>query len=84
MNRRGRSKQAVQQAENLTRVYTYVRDYILEFGYSPSLMDIAEACYLSRGSVVRYLDILVARGKLNREPGVPRSIHLLDEDGHRL
>ena len=61
-------------------VYVFVCDYIKVHGYAPSLREISQATYMSPTNVVRYLDRLSAQGRLMREPNVPRSIVLLDED----
>jgi repressor LexA len=64
--------------DTLKAVYHFVRDFIETEGYSPSLREIADGCYLSMGSVTRYLDKLELRGLIYREPGKARSIRLLD------
>jgi repressor LexA len=66
--------------ENLNRVYDFIRRYKQEYGYPPSLREIAAACYLGRSTVLRYLDRLEIQGRLTRTSGVPRSIQLLDAD----
>jgi hypothetical protein len=35
---------------------------------------------MNTSTVMRYLDILQARGRLTREPGIARSLRLLDEE----
>ncbi len=68
--------------ENTKQVYEYIRDYYDANGFAPSLDEIADACYLSRSTVVRYLDRLEAWGLVTRQPGVPRSLILnADERG---
>ncbi len=58
-------------------VYTFVRDYLDEHnGYAPSHREIAEGCFLSRGSITRHLDRLVFAGYLDREDGRARSLRL--------
>jgi repressor LexA len=61
-------------------VYTFVCGFIEEHGYAPSLREISQATFMSPTNVVRYLDRLSAQGRLMREPNVPRSIVLLDEN----
>lgn len=64
--------------DNAQRVYDYIVTYFEENGFSPSMKEIGEGCFFSRGTVVRYLDLLEARGYIEREYNVPRSIHVLD------
>lgn len=61
-------------------VYEFIRVYVDEHGFAPSLREIADGVYMSPTNVVRYLDKLSARGRISRELNVPRSIVLLDED----
>lgn len=56
------------------RIYVFVRAYFAEYGYSPCMDEIAESVFMSRATVMRYVDLLEARGYITREPGVPRSI----------
>ncbi len=66
--------------EVAAQVYAFIRAYIDEHGFAPSLRDIGEGCYLSPSNVMRYLDKLEARGLISREFRKPRSIALLDDD----
>jgi SOS-response transcriptional repressor LexA len=61
-----------------SRVLAFIKGYMAQQGISPSMNEIAAACYLSRSNVARYLDLLEAWGHIARKPGVPRSISLLD------
>jgi DNA-binding IclR family transcriptional regulator len=67
---------------NARRVLDFVRKYDHETGLSPCMEEIAEACFMSRSSVLRYLDLLEAWEHLTRQPGVPRSIRLLKGGRH--
>jgi len=64
--------------ENMEVVYTFIRSFIQEHNYSPSMQEIADSCYMARASVVRYVDKLEAKGRLKRDLGVARSIALTD------
>jgi repressor LexA len=66
--------------ENIRRILAYIRKYHKEHNFPPSMMEIAEACFMSRASVMRHLDLLEARGYITRIPYVPRSISLVDDD----
>ena len=65
------------------RVYTFIKDWIEEHTYPPSLREIGQGCYLSVAGVLRHLDHLEWEGKLRREPGRARGITLIDEDEWR-
>ena len=62
--------------ETSNDVYDFIRDFFAEYGYSPTLREIAVACYMSTTTVVRYLDKLCADGRISRELQKPRSIAL--------
>jgi SOS-response transcriptional repressor LexA len=72
------SRRDEQREANAERVLAFIRAYWAEHGIAPSMGEIGAACYLARSSVLRYLDLLEARGHIWRYPGVPRSIVLLD------
>lgn len=59
-------------------VHDFIRAFIAEHGFSPTLREISAACYMSTTTVVRYLDLLCAAGRISRELQKPRSIALLD------
>ena len=61
-------------------VFDFIYNFIHDYAYAPSQEEIAKACYLSRGSVVRYLDQLEAKGMITREPRIARSIRLMEND----
>jgi repressor LexA len=61
------------------QVYAFIKAYIREHTYPPTLKEIAENCYMSRTHVTRYVDILQARGRLARNPKLSRGITLLDD-----
>jgi SOS-response transcriptional repressor LexA len=66
--------------DRLEEVYTFVRNYIAQHHRPPTLREIAKGCFTNTTTIIRYLDILQARGRLTREPGISRSLRLLDED----
>ncbi len=63
-------------------VYDFIRAYYRENRKSPSIREIASACYVSVGTVFRHLDRLEMKGYIQREPNQARSIVLLKEDGN--
>lgn len=70
--------------ENAKQVYVFINSYIAQHGFPPSMDEIADGCYLSRSSVVRYLDRLEAWGLVSREPGIPRSLRLYNDERGKL
>lgn len=66
-----------QMHENAARVYQFIDTFVTENHYHPSLADVAAGCYISRSTVVRYLDLLEAWGCITRDPGVARSIAII-------
>jgi repressor LexA len=61
------------------QVYIFVRDFIRQHGYPPTLREIAAGLYVGTTSVLRCLDILEARGRIFRKPRKSRGISLLDD-----
>jgi DNA-binding MarR family transcriptional regulator len=62
----------------LKQVYEYIGEYLEEYHYAPSIREIAEGCYIARGTATLLVDILEARGYISRDIGVPRSIALTE------
>ena len=58
-------------------VYAFIERYIEEQGLPPSQREIAEGCYIARSAVVRHLDKLEARGRIELIPGKARGIRLI-------
>lgn len=63
---------------NTEAVYRFIQAYHREHGYSPTLREIAEGCYLNVATVLRHLDRLEGQGRIARDPGKARSIRLLN------
>ncbi|MAU09161.1 MAG: hypothetical protein CL607_05015 [Anaerolineaceae bacterium] len=66
--------------ETLDTIYTFIAEYITRKGVSPSQREIAEGCYIALSTVSRYLDLLEMQERIQREPGMARSIHLVEVD----
>jgi DNA-binding MarR family transcriptional regulator len=64
----------------LEQVYAFIAAYIHQHSNSPSLREIADACYLGRSTTYRFLDKLEAQGRILREPGQARNIRLPQPD----
>jgi len=60
------------------RVLQFIRAFLAEKGYSPSVADIVAGCGLSSPNLAQYhLNVLEREGVLRRTPGVFRSIQLV-------
>ena len=61
-------------------ILTFIRTYIQERGFPPSIRNIGAAVDLHSSSTVHsHLRTLEAKGYLRRDPAKPRSIQLLDD-----
>jgi len=59
-------------------ILKFIQAFIAEKGYSPSVSNIVDGCSLSSPNLVQYhLNVLEKDGVLRREPGVFRSIQLV-------
>ena len=67
------------------RLLDYIRTFIAERGYPPSVRDIVQGCKVSSTSVVDYnLKLLAKAGFIRRTPDISRGIELIGEsDAHR-
>jgi len=66
------------------KILSFLRTFIEDKGYPPSIRDIQAACRISSTSVVDYnLRILERGGHIRRDPEVSRGIEILDEAGAR-
>lgn len=63
------------------QILQFIRDFVEEKSYSPTVRDIAKGCGISSPSAVQYhLDILKQEGHIRREPEVSRGIGLVGEE----
>lgn len=58
--------------------YQFVRHYWDKYGEAPSQREIAEACFIAKGTVSGCLDRLVKANLIRVIRGRPRGIRLLD------
>ncbi len=66
------------------RIFEYIRGFIDDHDYPPSIRQIQEACQISSTSVVDYnLRILEKMGLIRRDREVSRAIELLQSGGRR-
>jgi repressor LexA len=67
-------------SETRQRIFKFIRDFIEERGYAPTVRDILKGCNISSTAVVQHhLNILEREGHIHRDPEVFRSIQLLDK-----
>jgi len=59
------------------QVYAFLEDYIRRVGCSPIYREIAIGCHMTLDRTMDALSILEARGKIEREEGVHRSIRIV-------
>ena len=65
-------------------IYRFIREFIRDHDYPPSIRDIQEGCNISSTSVVDYnLKALERMGFLRRDREVSRAIELLDRGSRR-
>lgn len=61
-------------------IFQFIKAFLLEKGYPPSVREIGEAVGLKSSSTVHgYLSRLEANGMIKRDPTKPRAIDILDE-----
>jgi repressor LexA len=66
------------------KIYTFIRDFVEERDYPPSIRDIQNACGISSTSVVDYnLKALERQGLIRRDREISRAIELLDNGVRR-
>ena len=61
------------------RIFKFIRDFIDDRGYAPTVRDIVRGCGLGSTAVVQHhLNVLEREGRIRRDPEVFRSIQLTD------
>jgi len=61
------------------RILNFIRAFLQERGYAPTVRDIARGCNISTSSVVQHhLNVLEKQGHIQRDPQVFRSIRLVE------
>lgn len=62
-----------------TEVLAYVKGYVMEKGYSPSMKDVASHFkFKSVNAAQEHVDALVVKGSLARTSGVARSLRVIE------
>ncbi|MGH2461885.1 MAG: transcriptional repressor LexA [Chloroflexota bacterium] len=68
-----------------TQILEFIRGYVRDHTYPPSVREIGDGVSITSTSVVDYnLRVLAKRGYIRRDPDISRGIELLDNDGERL
>lgn len=63
------------------RILNFIRSFLQDRGYAPTVRDIARGCSISTPSVVQHhLNMLERQGYIYRDPQVFRSIRLAEEE----
>ncbi|MBQ3853584.1 MAG: transcriptional repressor LexA [Anaerovibrio sp.] len=64
----------------MDQIYKYIKEFLIEKGYPPSVREIGKAVGLKSSSTVHgYLNQLEAAGLIRRDPTKPRAIDLLED-----
>ncbi|HVC33835.1 MAG TPA: transcriptional repressor LexA [Chloroflexota bacterium] len=67
------------------QILEFIRWYVREHTYPPSVREIGDGVGITSTSVVDYnLRVLAKRGFIRRDPDISRGIEVLDNDGERL
>jgi repressor LexA len=68
-------------SDTRSRILNFIRRFLDNRGYAPTVRDIARGCDISTPSVVQYhLNMLEAQGLIRRDPEVFRSIQLVERE----
>lgn len=59
-----------------TEVLDFIRDFIAQYGYSPSMRDIAEGIGFALKGAQDHVTALERKGAIERDKGVARSIRI--------
>jgi len=69
--------------ETIDKILDFIKQYTETEGIAPSLKEIAVGCYISYGTVVRYLDILQAQGVIKRDANKARSVRIIQQQSEK-
>lgn len=61
----------------LERIFGYICQYKRQFGYTPTLREMSEACHVSTSNLYRYLDLMESKEWIMRDAGRSRTIVVL-------
>ena len=66
-----------QYRQDMEAMFIFLCQHQRETGFPPSLREMADAFYMSPGTIMRYLDKMEAKGWIAREWGKARGITIL-------
>ena len=75
----GKCRAALRPTPRQHNYLEFIKKYILRFGIPPAESDIQRHFFVSAPSVHSMLQTLERRGFIMKQPGMPRSIRLVDE-----
>jgi MarR-like DNA-binding transcriptional regulator SgrR of sgrS sRNA len=55
-------------------IYSYICAYLGEWGYPPTVREIACACFCAPATVNKHLHRLQLQGRIDRQPNCPRGV----------
>jgi repressor LexA len=74
-----------QISQRRQQILSFIREFIEQQGYPPTVRDILRSCHISSPAVVQHhLKVLENQGHISHEPGIRRSITLTDRPGHAI
>lgn len=62
------------------KILGYIRGFVAEHAYPPTMAEIAAAVYMSKSGVKYQLGRLVEKGWLERQPMIARGLRLVDRE----
>lgn len=72
-----------QLSQRREKILEFIRDFVEEKGYAPTVRDIMRGCSISSTAVVQHhLRMLEREGYINRDPEISRSITLGERESH--
>jgi DNA-binding MarR family transcriptional regulator len=67
---------------NEDKVFACLIAFHKQYGYAPTSREIAERTHICKTRVITYLEILAAKGLIDREPAKARAIRIRDQKIH--
>jgi SOS-response transcriptional repressor LexA len=58
----------------LENIFGFICQHQHQFGYTPTMREIAEACHVSTSNLYRYLDLMESKEWIMRDAGRSRTI----------
>lgn len=61
----------------LENIFQFICQHKRQFGYTPTLREVSEACHVSTSNLYRYLDLMESKEWIMRDAGRSRTIVVL-------